>query len=105
MYAIPILNRRNDERGLMPFKTIIDAINVDCVAMDQVLNHYDNQMKHLSIFHIRSEEGYLIPMINLEIKDRLASRLIQGVTRFSIEKFESHKKSKFQYERSPNKLA
>lgn len=77
----------------------------DCVAMDQVLGHYDNQMNHLSICHIRSEEGYLIPMINMEVKDRLASRLIQGVTRLSVEKFESLQKSKFQYERSPNELA
>ena len=34
-----------------------------------------------------------------------AENLVQGVTRFSIEKFDSLQKSKFQYERSPNKLA
>ena len=43
-------------------------------------------------------------MINMEIKDRLASRLIQGVTRFSIEKFESIQKTKFQHDRYPNEL-
>lgn len=104
MYAIQILDRKNDDRGLMPFETIIDAISGDCVAMDQVLNRYDNQMNYLSTCHIRCEEGYLIPMINMEIKDRLASRLIQGVTRFSIEKFESIQKTKFQHDRYPNEL-
>lgn len=85
MYAIQILDRKNDDRGLMPFETIIDAISGDCVAMDQVLNHYDNQMNFLSTCHIRNEEGFLIPIINMEIKDRLTSRLVQAITRFSRE--------------------
>jgi hypothetical protein len=69
----------------MPFETIIDAISGDCVAMDQVLDHYDNQMNFLSTCHIRNEEGFLIPIINMEIKDRLTSRLVQAITRFSRE--------------------
>lgn len=85
MYAIQILDRKNDDRGLMPFETIIDAISGDCVAMDQVLDHYDNQMNFLSTCHIRNEEGFLIPIINMEIKDRLTSRLVQAITRFSRE--------------------
>lgn len=85
MYGNPILNKSNDERGLIPFTTIINAINGDCIAMDQVLDHYDNQMNFLSTCHIRCEEGYLIPMINMEIKDRLTSRLVQAITRFSRE--------------------
>ena len=94
MYGNPILNKSNDERGLIPFTTIINAINGDCIAMDQVLDHYDNQMNFLSTCHIRNEEGFLIPTINMEIKDRLTSRLVQAITRFSIERFKSLPQSK-----------
>ena len=87
MYAVPLLNTRNDERALLPFKTIINAIQGDSIAMDKVLDHYDEHMNYLSTCHIRSEEGFLIPIINMEIKHRLISRLIQAVTRFSIARF------------------
>ncbi len=87
MNAIPRSNERNDERGLLPFKTIIKAINGDSLAMDQVLDHYDNHIIYLSTCHIRSEQGYLIPIINMEVKDRLTSKLVQAVMRFRVERF------------------
>jgi len=85
--AIPRSNERNDERGLLPFKTIIKAINGDSLAMDQVLDHYDNHINYLSTCHIRSEQGHLIPIINMEVKDRLTSKLVQAVMRFRVERF------------------
>lgn len=97
MYATPISKQRGHAIGLMPFNTIISAINGDCSAMDKVLEHYDNQMNYLSTCHIRSEEGFLIPIINMEIKDRLQSKLVYAVTRFSVERFEAfaqHKRTR-----------
>lgn len=97
MYATSISKQRGHAIGLMPFDTIISAINGDCSAMDQALEQYDNQMNYLSTCHIRSEEGFLIPIINMEIKDRLQSKLVYAVTRFSVERFEAfaqHKRTR-----------
>ncbi len=85
MIKATVNTKINNERALPPFNTIIEAINGDSSAMEKLLAHYDKEICLLATCHVRSEEGYLIPMINMEIKDRLTSKLVQAVTKFRVE--------------------
>lgn len=99
MYVTPISKERVNDRGLLSYTMIIKAISGDPLAIDHITNHYDQLMDYLSTCHIRSEEGYLVPMINMEIKDRLTSKLVQAIMRFSIERFDIHPQSNPTYQK------
>jgi hypothetical protein len=73
-----------ESRGLLPFEVIELAIAGNPEAMDLVLQHYDQQIDYLSSRKFYDDDGNHYYGTDLEIKDRLKSRLIQAVLRFKI---------------------
>lgn len=72
----------DDERGLLPYPVIMAATRGDPEAMQLVVNHYESYIAYLSTRKFRDECGELYYGIDMDIRDRLRSKLIRAVLDF-----------------------
>ena len=75
---------KNNERGLLPYPTILAANKGEAEAMKMVVQHYGSYITSLSMRKLRDEHGNTYWGIDEDIRDRLQSKLMQSILAFKI---------------------
>ncbi|API94069.1 helix-turn-helix domain-containing protein [Virgibacillus pantothenticus] len=77
-------NTKDNERGLLPYPIIIAASKGEPEAMKVVVLHYGSYITSLSMRKLRDEQGSTYWGIDEDTRDRLRSKLMQGILAFKI---------------------
>lgn len=72
-------------RGLLPYETIVQAVAGNYDAMETVLAHFERQINFLSRRLFCDDDGNPFYGTDMDIKDRLTSKLMQAVILFKID--------------------
>lgn len=78
------ISTQNDERGLLPYQTILAANAGEAEAMHIVVQHYDSYIASLSMRKIQDEHGNTYWGLDVEMQGHLRSKLMQSVLAFKI---------------------
>lgn len=72
-------------RGLLPYSIILAATKGDTGAMGIVLQHYRSHITILSMQKIRDEHGNIHLGIDVDLRERLQTKLIRAVLNFKAD--------------------
>lgn len=77
-------NVENNERGLLPYPIILAANKGEPEAIEVVVLHYGSYITSLSMRRLRDEHGNIFWGVDEDTRDRLRSKLMQGILAFKI---------------------
>lgn len=81
--------RRNKRKGngiALSLATIEAAVSGSEEAIQQVIQHYDRYLTHLSTREIPDDDGEAQLVIDYDLKERLTAKLMEAILRFDIHK-------------------
>lgn len=77
-------NNNFDSQNLLPYAVIVAATSGDPEAINTVLTHYSRMMTSLSTRKLYDDHGNAYYGVDVDVYDRLYSRLLQAILDFKV---------------------
>ena len=78
--------RRRGNGSTLSFSTIEAAVSGNDEAIQQVVQHYDHYLTHLSTKEVPDEDGEPQSIVDYDLKEKLTAKLMEAILRFELHK-------------------